>query len=560
VTALGHKTAQAAAMLVAGTVAAWAQPAPSKDLVQRGEYLARMGDCAACHTVPGGRPYAGGLTINTPFGGIATPNITPDTATGIGNWTDAQFYRAVHEGIGGHGSYLYPAFPFTSFSKVTREDVLAIKAYLFSLAPVHAPQQPNTLGFPFNIRSGLIAWRELFFRAGTFKPDPARSAEVNRGAYLVEGLGHCGECHTPRNVLGATESRQSLAGGVVDGWLALNISSDMRQGIGGWSDDELAAFLKTGVSPGKGVAFGPMADVVHDSLKYATDADIRAIIAYLRTTPPQQQPAVPAADPAKAQSATLYLDNCAQCHQAQGVGIPGAIPALAQNAAVNAIEPNDLVMAILNGLPGAGSFGAMPGFAAALDDRQVAALANYVRTAWSNQAPANATPELVANLRQQSNVPGPGTESAVAFSCPQAGAGGTPNGLPDATSGIYNILPGADAGTLSNRIGEAISLLRGQGLNQDLIIDTLIAAYCPLVAAETGLTPAQKTERVKNFGSQVTAIVYPASQAQVEDMLVTVPLAPDVAKRVNDAAHQARQSREAWLSQTIEKALPGGKP
>jgi hypothetical protein len=227
---------------------------------------------------------------------------------------------------------------------------------------------------------------------------------------------------------------------------------------------------------------------------------------------------------------------------------------------VNAIEPNDLVMAILNGLPGAGSFGAMPGFAAALDDRQVAALANYVRTAWSNQAPANATPEIVASLRQQSNVPGPGTESAVAFSCPQAGAGGTPDGLPDAASGIYNILPGADAGTLSDRIGEAISLLRGQGLNQDLIIDTLIAAYCPLVAAETGLTPAQKTERVKNFGSQVTAIVYPASQAQVEDMLVTVPLAPDVAQRVNDAAHQARQSREAWLSQTIEKALPGGKP
>ena len=294
--AFGCRLLLAIATLVTTAIAAAAQGAPANDLVRRGEYLARLGDCVACHTAPGGKPYAGGLMINTPFGGIASPNITPDEATGIGGWTDEQFYRAMHEGRGVRGGYLYPAFPFTSFTKVSREDVLAIKAYLFSLEPVTAQRQPNTLQFPFNIRQSLLGWRELFFRPGTFKPDPARTTEVNRGAYLVEGLGHCGECHTPRNVLGATERNQALSGAIVDGWLAPNITSDMRQGIGGWSDTELAAFLKTGVAPAKGVVFGPMKDVVHDSLQYASDDDIRAIIAYLRTTAAQEQPAAPAAE------------------------------------------------------------------------------------------------------------------------------------------------------------------------------------------------------------------------------------------------------------------------
>jgi mono/diheme cytochrome c family protein len=556
---LGNRLAlAAAAALVATTIAAVMQPALADDLVRRGEYLARMGDCVACHSVPGGKPYAGGLMINTPFGGIASPNITPDKATGIGSWTDEQFYRAMHEGVGANGQYLYPAFPFTSFTNVSRDDALAIKAYLFSLEPVNAPRQPNTLRFPFNVRQSLLAWRELFFRPGTFKPDPARSREVNRGAYLVEGLGHCGECHTPRNVLGATEHSQALGGAIVDGWLAPNITSDMRQGIGGWSDDQLAAFLKSGVSPGKGVVFGPMNSVVHDSLQYASDDDIRAIIAYLRTTPARQQSAAPAVDSSKALGADLYLDNCAQCHQALGVGLPGAVPSLAQNAAVNATAPNDVIMAILNGLTGSGSYGSMPGFAATLDDKQVAELTNYVRTAWSNQGTPNATPELVASLRQNSTVPGPGTEPAVAFACPRAGTGGAPGQLPDAASGIYDIMKGENAGTLANRINEAVSTLRSQQLDPDLIVDTLIAAYCPLVAAETGLTAAQKKERVEVFGQQVTAIVYSDKQ-QVRDVLVTVPLSPELEMRVNEAARSARLPRESWLTRTIEKALPAGK-
>jgi mono/diheme cytochrome c family protein len=324
----------------------------------------------------------------------------------------------MHDGIGRKGGFLYPAFPFTSFTKVTREDALAIKAYLFSLAPVDAPRQPNRLGFPFSIRQSLLVWRELFFRPGTFKPDAAASPAVNRGAYLVEGLAHCGECHSPRNALGGTETSQRLAGAEIAGWVAPNISSDPRQGIGDWSDDQLAAFLRTGVAP-KGVALGPMADVVHDSLHYLTDEDVRAIIAYLRTTPAHDEPTTPVTDPTKLEGATLYLNNCAQCHQALGVGIAGAIPSLSGNAAVTAPAPNDVIMAILGGLAGNGSYGSMPSFAAVLDDREVAAVANYVRTAWANQSAANATPAFVASLRGESTVSSPGTEAAVGFGCPK---------------------------------------------------------------------------------------------------------------------------------------------
>ena len=216
-------------------------------------------------------------------------------------------------------------------------------------------------------------------------------------------------------------------------------------------------------------------------------------------------------------------------------------------------------MAILNGLSGAGSYGPMPGFAASLDDKQVADLTNYVRTAWSNQGTPNATPDLVAELRQHSTVPGPGNETAVAFACPQAGSTGAPGQLPDAASGIYDILKGENAATLPNRINETVTVLRSQQLDPDLIVDTLIAAYCPLVAAQTGLSAGQKKERIDTFARQVTAIVYADKQQQVRDVLVTVPLAPDLELKVNEAARNARQSRDAWLAQAIEKALPAGK-
>lgn len=234
---------------------------------------------------PRGKAFAGGLSIPTPFGTIVTPNITPDRATGIGAWTDQQFYHALHDGIGAHGENLYPAFPYPWFTRVTRPDVMAIKAYLFSLPPVHAPKQPNDLIFPFNLRIGLAAWNWRYFHPGTFKPDPNVSAQINRGAYLVEGLGHCGACHTPKNIAQAPKAGQSFGGGEIQGWYAPNISADVREGVGGWTDAQLVTLLKTGAVPGKGIVRGPMLQTVHDSLSQLTDSDLEAMAAYLKSTP-----------------------------------------------------------------------------------------------------------------------------------------------------------------------------------------------------------------------------------------------------------------------------------
>lgn len=380
---------------------ATAATAPS--VIEQGAYIARVADCRACHTGPGARPFAGGLPMNTPFGTLNSPNITPDRATGIGDWSDDDFYRAVADGIGRRGEYLYPAMPFTSFTKMTRSDILAVKAYLFSLQPVAAPPVPNRMAFPFDIRMTLFAWRELYFHRGLYKPDPKRPAAWNRGAYLVEGAGHCGECHSPRNLLGATETQNSLAGGQLDEWRAPNISADPRWGIGDWSVDDIVAFLKTDSEMSEGVAFGPMMTVVHDSLNFVSTDDLQAMALFLKSGP-ERRPSVPpqvasAADLGHGQ--TLYRDNCAKCHQDEGVGFSGVVPRLAGDPAVVSAHPNNLIAAVLNGLHGSGTYGTMPGFVRELNDQDVSDIANYVRASWGNHAPTNATPLLVANVRSR---------------------------------------------------------------------------------------------------------------------------------------------------------------
>ena len=292
--------------------------------------------------------------------------------------------------------------PFTSFTRMTRNDVLAIKAYLFSLPPVHAPRAANTLMFPFDIRWTMFAWRELYFHPGIFRPDPQRSAAWNRGAYLVQGPGHCGACHSPRNILGATETGNSLAGGKLGAWLAPNISADARWGIGTWSIDDIVTFLKTGAQKTGGVAFGPMAEVVHDSLRHLSLDDLQAIAVYLKAGPERTKVATAAVATGDqlAHGQTLYLDSCAKCHRADGKGFPGVVPNLAANAAVTSPQPDDSIDAMLAGLHSPpGTYGTMPGFAAALSDQDIADIANYLRTSWGNHAPTNATPALVASLR-----------------------------------------------------------------------------------------------------------------------------------------------------------------
>ena len=369
--------------------------------VQRGEYLARAGDCISCHTAKGGAPYAGGLRMDTPFGYLLAPNITPDAETGIGTWTAADFYRALHDGVNKRGQDMYPVMPYDFYTKVTREDSDAIYAYLRSVPPVRNAVDVNHLRFPFDLRWSMVAWRELYFDAGTYQPDPTKSAAWNRGAYLVEGLGHCSACHSPRNVMGAIEQDKAFTGATVDGWFALNLTGNMKTGLGDWTVDQIATYLKTGAVKGKSTTLGPMAEAVHNSLAYMTDADLKAMAEYLKALPANSalRTGYPEADPTRQAGAKLYVDNCMACHQSKGRGIPGVFPPLAGNGVIVAPSPNDIIKVVLGGIPARNGYIAMPEFASRLTDQQIADIANYVRTSWGNATVPNATAQTVKGLR-----------------------------------------------------------------------------------------------------------------------------------------------------------------
>lgn len=516
-----------------------------------GLYMSRLADCQACHTQPGGTPFAGGREIGTPYGTLSSPNITPDRDTGIGAMTDDQFYAALHDGISRHGQYLYPVMPFTSYTKMTRDDVLAVKTYLFTLKPVYAPRAPSGMEFPFNIRASLFFWRELFFRAATYQDRPAHTAEWNRGAYIVQGPGHCGECHSPRNILGATESGDSLAGGQVQQWLAPNISSDPLDGIGAKSVDQIVTFLRGGANHAMGVAYGPMAEVVHDSLRYTTDADIHAVAVFLKTGPDRAGPVTTnvatAADRRAGQ--TLYLANCAQCHQDQGSGIPGVIPNLAGNAALAMDRPTDLIVAILQGLQGRAV--QMPGFAGALTDQNIADIGNYIRTAWGDRAPANLTPAMVASVRAQSIVGAGGSEAARDFDCPKVGGATVPGAL--ATGADTNFLSSDDGAYLNQRLGELVSDLRnGQpGISDARVANTMMAAMCPAVAGRGNLSTAEKRALLFRLNSQVLRQIAATSTPPGSHVVTTVTLSPEVTRQINNEAAARHETPAAYLSDVI---------
>ncbi|QQC66782.1 cytochrome c [Paraburkholderia ginsengisoli] len=390
------------------------------ELVRRGEYLTRVGDCAACHTADKSRPFAGGLPIDTPFGTIVTPNITPDADTGIGQWSDADFLRAMHEGIGKGGERLYPAFPYAEYTRVTEQDVLAIRAYLNTLAPIHFTPPANNLKFPFNQRWLMTFWNMFNFTEGRFVPDPKQSAEWNRGAYLVQGLAHCEECHTPRNVTQGLKSSARFSGAVQAGWHAFNITPDKISGVGEWRDDELVAYLSTGAAAGRANAAGPMGEVVADSTQYLTPVDLRSIVVYLRSVPPvsggearpRHQWGNPADDVTALRGAAisgvngaqLFVANCASCHSwtGQGVGAsaPGAYPSLIHNSTVGASSADNLAQIILHGVRRTTTHAdvLMPAFGKQLTDAQVAAIANYVTRQFGNPE-STVTAERVAGLR-----------------------------------------------------------------------------------------------------------------------------------------------------------------
>jgi mono/diheme cytochrome c family protein len=384
--------------LLAGNAVAQTSAA---DLVARGAYLARAGDCVSCHTAPGGQPYAGGYQLDTPFGYLLSPNITPDAATGIGRWSADDFWRALHQGVNQRGQDMYPVMPFDFYTRVTREDSDAIYAYLRSLPAVSNAVVVNHLRFPFNQRWSMAVWRELYFSEGSYKPDPSKSAAWNRGAYLVEGLGHCSACHSPRNALGGIEKDKAFTGATIDGWFALNLTSELHSGLGSWTVEQIATYLKTGAVAGKTTALGPMALVVKNSTSQMSAADLSAMATYLKDIPANStlRQGKPAPDPTRAAGASLYLDHCAGCHQAGGRGMPGVFPPLAGNGVVLSSDPADILKVVLHGVPAQGKYVPMPAFASQLNDQQVADLANYLRTSWGNGAAPNTTAAMAARLR-----------------------------------------------------------------------------------------------------------------------------------------------------------------
>lgn len=388
-----------AALFFQGPPAPASEPMPDRptdaELVARGAYLARVGNCAGCHTQPGGDAYAGGRGIATPFGRVYSSNLTPDAATGLGHWSADDFWRALHHGRSRDGRLLNPAFPYTSTTHVTRADSDALYAYLRSLPAVNQPAQPHAMRFPFGTQAALAVWRALYFTPGPLVEDPARGADWNRGAYLVHGLGHCTACHTPRDALGGERRGQALAGGFVAGlrWYAPALDDPAQAGVAHWPVEEAVALLRDGVAP-RGAVSGPMAEVVFQSTQYWTEDDLRAMVVYLQALPQRTSPAPQAGvTPASvmARGAQVYERRCAQCHGDRGQGEPDAIRPLAGNRAVLLADTTNLLRLVLQGgyLPATACNPrphGMPPFRQELSDEEVAAVLSFVRNAWGNRA------------------------------------------------------------------------------------------------------------------------------------------------------------------------------
>lgn len=401
--------AQNAAMQVPGRRAA--QPpvraaAASDDPVSRGRYLTIAGNCGGCHMSPAGQPFAGGSPLRTPFGTVLSANITSAV---MRSWSEDQFYRALHEGVGGRGAHLYPAFPYTYYTRVTRADSDAILAYLKTVPPVYNKLDRNQLSFPLNNRGLMVFWNALFLKTGEFRPDPQQSAEWNRGAYLVEALGHCGACHTPKNLLGADRLAARYEGGVLDNWLAPDLTANARVGLGRWSTEEVVEYLKTGRNA-RGAASGAMAEVIA-STSQMTDADVRAMAVYLKSLAASRSRAASAAPAGQMRTGeAIFVDQCSACHRMDGSAEPRMFSPLRENSAVQQRDPTTLIRIVLNGARAAATDArptpvAMPAYGWKLNDGEIAAVITYVRNSWGNSAPAVGARQ-VAKIREDTSPAG----------------------------------------------------------------------------------------------------------------------------------------------------------
>ncbi len=381
--------------------------AASAEQVDRGAYLARVGNCAACHTVRGGQAYAGGKALSTPFGLVYAGNLTRDEETGLGRWSADHFWRALHHGRSRDGRLLYPAFPYTEYTHITREDSDALYAFLRTVPAVSQANQAHDLRFPYKTQAALAVWRALYFSPGEHVSEQEKSAEWNRGAYLVRGLGHCAACHAPRNFMGATQNNLGLDGGLMpmQNWYAPSLASSAEAGVQGWSTKEVVDLLKTGVSA-KGTAMGPMAEVVYASTQHWSESDLKAMATFLRELPehaPARQPDTRVSSTVRELGAKLYKAQCAECHGDSGEGRAGAYSPLSQHRTVTQASSANLIKIIVHGGFAPTTEGnprpyGMPPFGQSLNDTEIAALASYVRSAWGNKA-SGVTPFDVSRVR-----------------------------------------------------------------------------------------------------------------------------------------------------------------
>lgn len=363
--------------------------------IEKGRYLAIVGDCVSCHTAPGGESFAGGLEMSTPFGTLLSANITPDAQTGIGQMSEEQFLASLREGRGLHDKRLYPAMPYPSYTLVTDEDAAALYAYFKTIPAVSNDVQTNQLSFPFSLRADMAVWNLMEFDKGPYKPDTTRDEEWNRGAYLVNGLGHCNTCHTSKNLLFGDKSGRDYEGALIDGWFAPNITNSTQYGLGDWSTDEIVSYLKTGTN-GRAIASAGMAEVVTNSTSHMTDADLKAIAVYLKSLEPAEKESVAAlaaGDAAMTTGAAIYKDNCEACHLGNGEGTAALFPRLAGSSNVRSTDPTTAIRKIISGsravaTDAAPTAPAMPSFGWRLDDQQIADVVTYIRNSWGNSGTA----------------------------------------------------------------------------------------------------------------------------------------------------------------------------